>query len=95
VHLRKEASGGKTRRRLSPKSGSRAVKTDLDRARDFLGCGGDPPHARWPGDARIAINFNLNLEAGGEHSTLEGDQRSEDLLTDIWVPAYQEAQSAR
>jgi peptidoglycan/xylan/chitin deacetylase (PgdA/CDA1 family) len=57
--------------------------------RDFLGYGGDPPQARWPGGARIAINFNLNVEAGGEHSILEGDERSEDLLTDIGFPAYQ------
>ena len=28
--------------------------------RDFFGYGPHPPHPRWPGDARIAINFNLN-----------------------------------
>ena len=56
--------------------------------RDFLGYGADPPHARWPGGARIAVNFNLNVEAGGEHSILEGDAHSEDLLTDIGFPAY-------
>ena len=36
-------------------------------ARDFLGYGDALPHARWPGDARIAVNFNLNVEAGGKH----------------------------
>src|SRR5580693_8630043 len=58
-------------------------------ARDFLGYGDALPHARWPGDARIALNFNLNVEAGGEHSILEGDTHSENLLTDIGFPAYQ------
>jgi peptidoglycan/xylan/chitin deacetylase (PgdA/CDA1 family) len=57
--------------------------------RDFLGYGAEPPHARWPGGARIAVNINLNVEAGGEHSILEGDTHSEDLLTDIGFPAYQ------
>ena len=57
-------------------------------ARDFFGYGADPPDPRWPGSARIAINFNLNVEAGGEHSILEGDLHSENLLTDIGFPAY-------
>jgi peptidoglycan/xylan/chitin deacetylase (PgdA/CDA1 family) len=56
--------------------------------RDFLGYGADPPRVRWPGNARIAINLNLNVEAGGEHSILEGDPQSENLLTDIGFPAY-------
>ena len=46
------------------------------------------PHAQWPGGARIAVNFNLNVEAGGEHCLLEGDAASEDMLTDIGFPAY-------
>ena len=50
--------------------------------------GAELPEARWPGGARIAVNINLNVEAGGEHSILEGDQHSEDLLTDIGFPAY-------
>ena len=56
--------------------------------RDFLGYGADPPRVRWPGNARIAINLNLNVEAGGERSILEGDSQSENLLTDIGFPAY-------
>ncbi len=67
----------------------RAAKTrDLGPARDFLGYGAHLPDARWPGNARICINFNLNVEAGGEHSILEGDSHSENLLTDIGFPAY-------
>ena len=61
---------------------------DLGPARDFRGYGGNLPEARWPGNARIAINFNLNVEAGGEHSILEGDTHSESLLTDIGFPPY-------
>ncbi len=59
-----------------------------DAVRDFYGYGPNPPQADWPGGARIAINFNLNFEAGGERSLLEGDTQSEDVLTDIGFPAY-------
>ena len=57
-------------------------------ARDFRGYGRLPPHARWPGQARIAVNINLNFEAGGERSMLEGDGTSENMLTDTGFPAY-------
>ena len=50
--------------------------------RDFRGYGATPPHACWPNNARIAININLNFEAGGERSMLEGDGTSENMLTD-------------
>jgi allantoinase len=36
--------------------------------RDFAGYGGNPPDARWPGKARIALNFVLNYEEGSEYS---------------------------
>jgi peptidoglycan/xylan/chitin deacetylase (PgdA/CDA1 family) len=61
---------------------------DLGSSRDYYGYGPNPPHPHWPGEARIAINFNLNFEAGGERSLLEGDNQSEDMLTDIGFPAY-------
>src|ERR1700739_555178 len=57
-------------------------------ARDFRGYGQNPPSARWPGQARIAININLNFEAGGERSMLEGDGMSESMLTDTGFPSY-------
>jgi allantoinase len=66
---------------------------DLGPPRDFRGYGAQPPHARWPGDARIAVNLNLNVEAGGEHCLLEGDTSSEHLLTDIGFPAYTQTRS--
>jgi allantoinase len=85
----KVAIAGAARVRSPAKTGANAAKRDPGPSRDFLGYGADPPHARWPGEARIAVNFNLNVEAGGEHSILEGDAQSEDLLTDIGFPAYQ------
>jgi peptidoglycan/xylan/chitin deacetylase (PgdA/CDA1 family) len=63
-------------------------------ARDFRGYGGQPPHAQWPGDARIAININLNFEAGGERSIMDGDGTSESMLTDTGFPGYQGKRSA-
>ena len=56
--------------------------------RDFRGYGQTPPHAQWPGNARIAININLNFEAGGERSMMDGDGTSESMLTDTGFPAY-------
>jgi peptidoglycan/xylan/chitin deacetylase (PgdA/CDA1 family) len=61
---------------------------DAGAPRDFYGYGPNPPHPRWPGEARIALNFNLNFEAGGERSLLEGFDQSEDALNDIGFPAY-------
>ena len=72
---------------------SGGAKTELGPPRDFFGYGPHPPHPRWPGDARIAINFNLNFEAGGERSLLEGDDQSEDLLSDIGFPGSVRANS--
>jgi peptidoglycan/xylan/chitin deacetylase (PgdA/CDA1 family) len=57
-------------------------------ARDFRGYGQTPPHAQWPGNARIAININLNFETGGERSMMDGDGTSESMLTDTGFPAY-------
>jgi len=56
--------------------------------RDFKGYGRHPPDPRWPGGARIAVNFNLNFEAGGERSITEGDGVSECFLTDTGAPSY-------
>ena len=41
--------------------------------RDLVGYGSTPPHARWPKDARIAVQFVINYEAGGENCVLHGD----------------------
>ena len=44
--------------------------------RDLVGYGRDVPHARWPNGARIAVQFVLNYEEGGENCVLHGDAGS-------------------
>lgn len=51
--------------------------------RDLTGHGPDAPHARWPGGARIAVQFVLNYEEGGENCVLHGDTSSEVFLSEI------------
>src|ERR1043166_1331276 len=46
-------------------------------ARDFVGYGAEPPNPRWPGEARIAVNFVINFEGGSELSHPAGDGVSE------------------
>ena len=55
--------------------------------RDLVGYGRNPPHARWPGGARIAVQFVLNYEEGGENSVLHGDAGSEQFLSEMFNPA--------
>lgn len=54
-----------------------------DYPRDLRGYGGQPPHARWPNNARIAVQFVLNYEEGSENHVLHGDAGSEQFLSDI------------
>lgn len=51
-------------------------------SRDVIGYGPTPPDPRWPGGARIALNFCLNYEEGGEPSVPDGDACSEGGLTE-------------
>lgn len=51
--------------------------------RDMIGYGAEPPHARWPGGARIAVQFVLNYEEGAENCILHGDPASETFLSEI------------
>ena len=55
--------------------------------RDLRGYGARPPHARWPGAARVAVQFVLNYEEGGENSVLHGDAGSEQFLSEMFSPA--------
>ncbi|MBA3771807.1 MAG: allantoinase PuuE [Ramlibacter sp.] len=55
--------------------------------RDLSGYGRNPPHAQWPGRARIAVQFVLNYEEGGENSVLHGDAGSEQFLSEMFSPA--------
>ena len=51
--------------------------------RDLIGYGRTPLHPRWPGGARIALQFVLNDEEGAENSVLHGDAASETFLSEI------------
>lgn len=51
--------------------------------RDLHGYGRNPPHAAWPGGARICLQFVLNYEEGGENNILHGDKASEAFLSEI------------
>ncbi|MGL5362552.1 MAG: allantoinase PuuE [Bosea sp. (in: a-proteobacteria)] len=51
--------------------------------RDLAGYGRDAPHANWPGKARIAVQFVVNYEEGGENCILHGDAASEAFLSEI------------
>ncbi|MCG6902298.1 MAG: allantoinase PuuE [Rhodobacter sp.] len=51
--------------------------------RDMIGHGANPPDAQWPGGARIAVQFVVNYEEGGENNILHGDAASEAFLSEI------------
>jgi len=51
--------------------------------RDLIGYGGNKPDPRWPGGARVAVQFVLNIEEGGENCILHGDKASEAFLSEI------------
>jgi putative urate catabolism protein len=51
--------------------------------RDLIGYGRTPPDPKWPGGAKLAINFVVNYEEGGENCLLHGDIMSEAYLSEI------------
>lgn len=51
--------------------------------RDMVGYGRRTPDPQWPGGARIAVQFVINYEEGGESNILHGDPGSEWLLSEI------------
>ncbi len=51
--------------------------------RDLRGYGGSPPDADWPDGARVALQFVINYEEGGENCLLHGDTASEAFLSEI------------
>src|SRR5258706_9199129 len=51
--------------------------------RDLHGYGHNPPDPGWPGGARIAVQFVVNFEEGGESNILHGDGASEAFLSDV------------
>jgi len=54
-----------------------------DYPRDLVGYGRTPPQAEWPGGARLALQFVINYEEGGENTILDGDAASEAFLSEI------------
>lgn len=54
-----------------------------DYPRDMIGYGATPPDPQWPGGAKIAVQFVLNYEEGGENNPLENDPGSETFLSEI------------
>jgi len=54
--------------------------------RDMIGYGAEPPHAQWPGEARLALQFVINYEEGAENAIFHGDPAAEAFLSE-WVGA--------
>jgi putative urate catabolism protein len=67
---------------------SAIIATTMSRAypRDLKGYGRERPDARWPGGARVALQFVLNVEEGGENSVLHGDPGCETFLSEMASP---------
>lgn len=51
--------------------------------RDLIGYGAQPPNPKWPGDARLALNFVINYEEGGEYAIPSGDKISDSYLAEL------------
>jgi allantoinase len=64
-----------------------------DGKRDFIGYGSNIPNPRWPNGARVAVNFVVNYEEGGEHCILDGDEHSENYLTEVY--GYEKKEGCR
>ena len=52
-------------------------------SRDLVGYQGQPPQVTWPNQAKIAVQFVLNYEEGGENHVEHGDLGSEQFLSEI------------
>ena len=65
-------------------SAERSKKESMEQyPRDMIGYGANPPKANWPGSARVAVQFVINYEEGGENNVLHGDAGSETFLSEI------------
>jgi putative urate catabolism protein len=58
-------------------------KYNKEYPRDLIGYGETPPQANWPNQAKLALQFVINFEEGGENCVLHGDQHSETFLSEI------------
>ena len=68
-------------------TGNIPIPSSAPYPRDLIGYGRKPPHANWPGRARIAVQFVLNYEEGGENCVLHGDPGSEQFLSELFNAA--------
>nr|WP_276562457.1 allantoinase PuuE [Hoeflea prorocentri] len=49
----------------------------------MIGYGRHTPDPKWPGGAKVAVQFVINYEEGGENNILHGDAGSEAFLSEI------------
>tara|TARA_X000000368_G_scaffold357795_1_gene300325 strand:+ start:2825 stop:3721 length:897 start_codon:yes stop_codon:yes gene_type:complete len=62
--------------------------------RDLVGYGANPPDPQWPNGARVAVQFVINYEEGGENTVLNGDKGSEAFLSDmVGAPSHEGARA--
>ncbi|BAH83363.1 allantoinase PuuE [Candidatus Ishikawella capsulata] len=59
------------------------IKYNETYSRDMVGYSKNPPHASWPNNANVALQFVLNYEEGAESNILHGDTGSEHFLSEI------------
>lgn len=57
--------------------------TDTTYDRDLIGYADNPPKVTWKNNAKIAVQFVINYEEGGENCVLHGDEASETFLSEI------------
>lgn len=65
------------------KERSAQMANNTDYPRDLIGYGPTPPTVNWPGGAKLALQFVVNYEEGGENCVLHGDDASEAFLSEI------------
>ena len=71
------------RPRVRPIPALSAMAEEAPYPRDMIGYGRNPPRADWPAGARVALQFVVNYEEGGENNVLHGDKASEAFLSEI------------
>ena len=55
----------------------------MSEIRNFIGYGNNPPKFRWVNNSKMAVQFVLNYEEGGENTVVNGDKQSEIFLSEI------------
>ena len=55
----------------------------MNNPRNFIGYGKKDYKVAWPNNAKLALQFVLNYEEGGENCVLNGDKHSETFLSEI------------